>query len=278
VRAAKLVRRVWRDVVALLVVGIVFVVPFAFILVTAAKDQAEASYLDFTWPTQWHLLENLEAVLGMHDNLMVTAFRNSLILTVGSVTLIVLLSAMVGFVLQRRAGTLGSIVTGLMLAGLIVPPAIVPTIFVLQAIGLFKTVIGLVLVEVAFLMPFAVLIFRAFMSAIPRELDEAAFIDGASGLTLFFRVILPLIRPAMITVIVISSVTIYNDFVNPLYFLPGTENATVQVTLFSYQSRFLTSYNLLFADVLLITIPPLIMFIFFQRQIVSGMTMGAVRR
>ena len=126
-------------------------------------------------------------------------------------------------------------------------------------------------------MPFAVLIFRAFVSAIPRELDEAAIIDGASPLALFFRVIFPLLRPAMITVIVVSSVAIYNDFVNPLYFLPGDENATVQLTLYNFQSQFSTPWNLLFADVLLITIPPLIMFIFFQRQIVSGMTAGAVK-
>ncbi len=71
-------------------------------------------------------------------------------------------------------------------------------------------------------MPFAILIFRTFVSAIPSELDEAAIIDGASSLSLFFRVIFPLLRPAMITVIVLTSVAVYNDFVNPLYFLPGT--------------------------------------------------------
>lgn len=208
---------------------------------------------------------------------MITALRNSLILTIGSVTLIVLLSAMVGFVLQRRRDRIGSLVNAFMLAGLIIPPAVVPTVFVLQEIGLFKTLLGLILVEVAFVMPFAVLIFRTFVSAIPRELDEAAIMDGASPLSLFFRVILPLLRPAIVTVDVVSSVTIYNDFVNPLYFLPGNDNATVQLTLFNFQSQFNTRWNLLFADVLLITIPPLIMFIFFQRQLVSGMTAGAVK-
>ena len=74
-----------------------------------------------------------------------------------------------------------------------------------------------------------------------------------------------------------SSVAIYNDFVNPLYFLPGTGNETAQLTLFNFQSQFNTQWNLLFADVLLITIPPLIVFIFFQRQIVSGFTAGAVK-
>ena len=80
-----------------------------------------------------------------------------------------------------------------------------------------------------------------------------------------------------ITVIVVSTVAIFNDFVNPLYFLPGTENSTVQLTLFNFQSQFNTRWNLLFADVLLITVPPLILFIFFQRQFASGFTAGAVK-
>ena len=101
--------------------------------------------------------------------------------------------------------------------------------------------------------------------------------DGATPFMLYRSVILPLLRPAMITIIVVLSVAIYNDLVNPLYFLPGNDNATVQLTLFNFQSQFLTRWNLLFADVLLITIPPLLMFIFFQRQIVSGMTAGAVK-
>ena len=211
------------------------------------------------------------------DNLMITAMRNSIMLTIVSVTLIVLLSAMVGYILARRRDRMGDVVTALILAGLVIPPAMVPTIFVLQSIGLFNTLFGLILAEVAFTLPFSVLVFRAFVGSIPRELDEAAIIDGASPVRLFWHVILPLLRPAMITVIVVASVAIYNDFVLPLYFTPGNENATVQLTLFQYQSQFSTAFNLLFADVLFITIPPLIMFIFFQRQLVSGMTTGAIK-
>jgi raffinose/stachyose/melibiose transport system permease protein len=220
---------------------VVFVIPFLFILVTAAKDRATASHLEFTFPLDdGAIVQNLGDVISARNNLMVVAMRNSLILTVASVTLIVFLSAMVGYVLQRRRDRLGAVVSALILAGLVIPPAIVPTIYVLQSIGLFKTLPGLILVEVAFLMPFSVLIFRTFVSAIPRELDEAAIIDGATPTMLFLKVMLPLLRPAIITVIVVSSVAVYNDFVNPLYFLPGNDNATVQLTLFNFQSQFNT--------------------------------------
>ena len=165
----------------------------------------------------------------------------------------------------------------MVLAGLIIPPAVVPTIFVLQELHLFKSLWGLVLVEVAYVAPFSILLFRAFVATIPREIDEAAMIDGCTGFSLFFRVVFPLLRPVTITVIVTTSIIIYNDFVNPLYFLPGSENATVQLTLYNFQGQYLTQWNLLFTDVLLITIPPLILFILFNRKIVSGLTAGALK-
>ena len=112
---------------------------------------------------------------------------------------------MVAFVHQRRKDRLSSIVSVLLLAGLIIPPAVVPTIFVLQALGLFKTLLGLILIDLAFAIPFAVIVLREPSSAsIPREIDEAAIVDGASPMILFFRVIFPLIRPAVITVIVVN--------------------------------------------------------------------------
>jgi raffinose/stachyose/melibiose transport system permease protein len=277
VRVVKGAQRWWVDGVALTLGAIVFLVPFAFALITAGKDQVEASSLDFTWPTEWRLWENIREVLTARDGIVVTAFKNSFILTIVSVVLIVFVSSMVAFVQQRRKDRMSSAVSVLLLAGLIIPPAVVPTIFVLQGMNLFATVPGLILIHLAFSLPFAVIVLRAFIGTIPREIDEAAIVDGASPLTLFFRVIFPLIRPAVITVVVVTAVLIYNDFVNALYFLPGDENATVQLTLFNFQSQFLTRWNLLFTDALLITIPPLIMFIFFSRKIVSGLAAGAVK-
>ena len=135
----RLVRRWWVDGVALAVGTVVFLVPFAFIVLTSGKDQAEAALLDFTWPTEWHLLDNLNEVLTARDGIVVTSLKNSFILTIASVALIVFVSSMVAFVHQRRKDRLSSLVSVLVLAGLIIPPAVVPTIFVLQALGLFKT-------------------------------------------------------------------------------------------------------------------------------------------
>ncbi|MBG0566500.1 carbohydrate ABC transporter permease [Actinoplanes sp. NEAU-A11] len=257
--------------------AVVFLVPFAFIVLTALKDRQDASRLEFSWPRNVQFVQNLVDVVQARDYMLIIAFINSTILTVCSVTLMVILAAMVAFVLQRRRSRWTPLINFLVLSGLIVPPAVVPTIWVLQGIGLFRTMTGLIFVEVAFGLAFSILLFRAFIATIPRELDEAAIIDGAGPVRLFFRVIFPLLRSVAITVIVVQSVAVFNDFTNPLYFLPGSDNATVQLTLYNFQSQYGTQYNLLFMNILLITIPPLIMFLFFNRRIVAGMTAGAVK-
>lgn len=272
--------RTWRyggGILAIVLAVLVFIVPFLFIVLTAAKTQQESSLLGFTLPTQWVFLENLQEVVSARNFVLLRAFANSAILTIVSVTVMVVLAAMVGYVLQRRRSKWNPLVNGFVLAGLIIPPAVVPTIWVLQGLELFKTLPGLIAVHVAFGLSFCILLFRAFVSTIPRELDEAATIDGAGPFRLFFTVVLPLLKPVIVTVIVVQAVTVFNDFTYALYFLPGDDNATVQLTLYNFSSQSVSSWNLLFMDVLLITIPPLVMYIFFNRQIVAGMTSGAVK-
>jgi len=276
-KAWRFLSKFWVDAVALVIIGTVFLIPFTFIILTASKTGAEAALFEFSWPSEFRLFQNIREVVVFGDNRVILASWNSTLLTVFSAILVVLLSTPVAYVMQRRLNRVASVASTIMLAGLIIPPAVVPTIFLLQWLGIYKTLFSLIMIEVAIQMPFAILVFRAFVASIPRELDEAAVIDGASPLRIFVSVILPLLRPAIVTVVVITAVTVYNDFTLPLYFLPGSENVTVQLTLYSFISQFSSQWHLLFADVIVITILPLIMFIFFQRQIVSGLTAGAVR-
>ena len=264
-------------IISLIVTTIFFIVPFIFIMLMSVKTKSEASRMNFSWPTEWHAWSNLVEVIKTRDYMVVLAFFNSTIITVGAVALLVVLGAMVGYVLQRRPSRVSNIINLAVLAGLIIPASVVPTIWVLQMTGLFKTVHGMILIQVAYGLSFSVLLYRAFISTIPRELDEAAIIDGAKPLQIFFKVIMPLLKPVTVTLIVVQSVAIFNDFTNALYFLPGQQNVTVQLTLFNFQSQFQSQFNLLFMNILLITIPPLIVFVFFNRQIVAGMTAGAVK-
>ena len=160
-------------------ISVIFLVPFAFILLTAAKTQAEAGQLEFSLPTDWMLFDNFRQAIEARDYMLVTAFINSTIITVASVAIMVVLAAMVAYVLQRRPSRWTKVADVLILSGLIIPPAVVPTVWVLQELSLFKTLQGMILIEVAFGLSFSILLFRAFIATIPRELDEAAMIDGA---------------------------------------------------------------------------------------------------
>lgn len=264
-------------VIGLMVAGAVFVVPFAFIFLTASKSAEESLQLSFSLPQQWSIWSNMRSVLEYNDFMILRAYRNSILLTVCSVSILVVLAAMVAWIIDRRPGRVAKVANAFVLAGLMIPPAVVPTIFLLQRLGIYGTFPSMVLIEVAFGTSFVVVIFRAFIASIPRELDEAALIDGASPLQLFFGVIFPLLRSIMVTAIILNSVSVFNDFTNPLYFLNGPGTETVQLTLFNFNSQYQTSNNLLFMDILLITIPLMIMFLFANKRIVAGMTAGAVK-
>lgn len=271
----------WRQqitgLITLVVFAAIFIVPFVFIFLTSVKSIPESTLLQFSLPTEWHFWNNLVTVVKKRNYMLLLAYFNSTVITVGAITLMVIFGAMTGYVLQRRTSAFNRVVMGVILAGLMIPPAVVPTIWVLQKLNLFKTLHGMILIQLAYGLSFSVLLYRSFISTIPRDLDEAAIIDGAKPWQVFFRVILPLLKPVTVTLIVVQSVSIFNDFTNPLYYLPGKSNVTVQLTLYNFQSQFQTQMNLLFMNILLVTIPPLLVFIFFNKQIVAGMTQGALK-
>lgn len=269
--------KIIAELFAILLTVILFIIPFYFILINSFKNSREASKMNLQWPNAFQILDNYREVIQAQDYMLVRAFFNSAFITVASIIILVFVCAMAGFIMQRRKSKPLTIVHFLFLAGLMIPPAVVPTIWVLNGIGLFKTMAGLILIEVAINIPFAIILYSGFVATIPREIDEAALVDGAGSLNFFFRMILPLLKPVTSTIIVLTSVNVFNDFVNPLYFLPGAENATAQLTLYNFMSLYNMSYNLLFADVGLLTVPPLILFLIFNKRIVAGMTAGAVK-
>ncbi|WP_160720438.1 carbohydrate ABC transporter permease [Bacillus sp. USDA818B3_A] len=273
----KKVNKFTTEVIAVLLTLVVFGIPFYFVFINAVKNTSESSLLNMAWPSSFHLIENMKEVLTSHDGMVIRAFFNSIMITGFSIILLIIVGSMAGYVLHRKVTKVTPFFNFLILAGLIIPPAVVPTIWVLENIGLFKTMPGIVFVEVALHLPFTVLLYKGFMATIPNQIDEAALIDGCGKFRLYFNIILPLLKPVSATVIVLTAVGVYNDFVNPLYFYPGAENVTLQLTLYNFTSMYQTQWNLLFTNILLISLPPLILFIFFNKKIVAGMTAGSVK-
>lgn len=269
--------RTWiGDIAGLLICFVVFVIPFLFMVINSLKERREANKLSLSLPTKFEW-SNFVEVFQTNDYQILTAFKNSIILMVGAVVILVVFSAMAGYVIQRRKDRSVKIASTIIMTGLMIPAAILPTIWVMQTLHIYKTMPGMILVEVALHTPFTIMLYRGFMSTIPIELEEAAYIDGCTPFQVFRMIIFPLLKPVTSTVVILDAVTIFNDFTNPLYFFPGNENATMQVTLYNYMGQFSSAYNLLFADVLIITIPMLIIFLIFNNKIVDGMVAGSVK-
>lgn len=267
---------IFGDVFGVLAAVLIFLVPFYFMLVNSLKSKQEAAILSISWPEEMHF-ENYMEVISYNNYQFLRAFKNSILLTLFTVAGLLIVGGMAGYVIQRRNDRRMKTVQWILMLGLMIPPAVLPTINLLQKLGIYKTMFGMVMIEIALQIPFTVMLYRGYMASIPRELEEAARIDGCNPLQVFIRIIQPLLKPISATVIILTGVTTFNDFTNPLYFLPGAENTTVQMTLYNYKGQFASSFNLLFADIILITVPMLVLFIFFNKKIVDGMVAGSVK-
>lgn len=268
--------RIIGDVVGMLLTAVIFLIPFYFMFVQSIKSKKEANRLSIAWPSELHF-ENYIEVFKHGNYQLVTAFKNSAILTLFTVLGLLLTGAMAGYVIQRRKGKLMTGIQSIIMLGLMIPASILPTIRMLQAMGIYKTMFSMVMIEIALQTPFTIMLYRGFMASIPVDLEEAASIDGCNRWQIFQKIIFPLLKPIQATIIILVGVQTFNDFTNPLYFLPGAANTTVQLTLYSYKGQMASSYNLLFADIIIITVPMLILFLIFNKRIVAGMVAGAVK-
>lgn len=264
------------DILGCLLVFAVFVVPFLFMIVNSLKDRKAANLLSISVPETFRW-SNFPEVIRENDYQILTAFKNSLLIAACSVLLLVFMASMAAYTIQRRQGKAVRIINSVFMMGLMIPLSILPTIWLLRTLHIYKTLFSIIMIETTLNLPFSIMLYRGFIGTIPIELEEAALIDGCSKIQLFFRIIFPLLKPVTATAIILNAVTVFNDFTNALYFFPGKENATVQLTLYNFNSKFSSSYNLLFADVVLIIIPMLIVFLIFNKKIVEGMVAGSVK-
>lgn len=270
------IRYMAADVLGIISVIIIFGVPFVFMFINSLKERREANLLKLALPETYEWGNYIE-VFETGNKMILTGFKNSTIITIFTVLLLVFTCSMTGYIVQRRKDKMSGTIGTLMLVGLMMPPAIMPTIWVMQFLNIYKSLFGMILVSTALQTPFTVMLYRGYLGSVPRELEEAGYIDGCGKWDIYAKIVFPLLKPVTSTVIILNAVTVFNDFSNPLYFLPGSENVTVQMSLYNFMGQYSSSYNLLFADAILITVPMLILFIFFNKKIVDGMVAGAVK-
>lgn len=250
---------------------------FYFVVITSCKGTEDAARLTLSFPEAWKLFDNLKFVFSYQHNALLKAFKNSVTITLISVFFLVFAASTAALIMQRRKGLLSRISNKLIVAGLIVPASVIPTYWVLSMLHVANTLAGLCLVEVATMFPFAVMLYKGYISSLPEEIDEAAIIDGCGALSLYTRVLFPLMKPITATVVILRSVLIYNDFENPQYFMSGSSTQTVQLFVYSLKSAWTTDYGHLFTAAIIVSLPLIILYLFLNQKILEGMTAGSVK-
>ncbi len=268
---------------ALLGYGLWVVYPMVWVAASSLKGD-DAIFRDTFALPRWvdlHTGNYARAWSGAHFS---AYFLNSVLVTGVSVGLIVLLGAMAAYALARFYHPAGRVAFGLFLAGLMIPAqlAIVPLFFEMRAVGLLNTRLGLILVYTANGLPFAIFILAGFFRALPRSLYEAAVIDGCGEASAFWRVLLPLARPGLVTVAIFQFIGVWREYFYAFMLVSGdTEGSARTLPLglanLAITAEYHTEYGMLFAGIVLVTGPILLVYLLLQRQIVKGIAAGAVK-
>lgn len=256
-------------------IGMVF--PFVWMASTALKEYAYV----IEWPPRL-IPENptlVNFVKAWTSNNFDLYFRNSLFVTLLSVTFVVLFSAMMAYAFARFEFPGKEPLFYLILLVLMVPNmvGIVPQFLLARTLGLRDSLIGLVFFYVSGSVPFNTFLLRGFFETLPRELEEAILIDGGGYLTIFWRMILPLSRPALATVTIFSFLGFWDEFVLALTLIDDPAKRTLPIAIATFHGQHGTDWGLVFAASIIAIIPVLIVYVSMQRHFVAGITSGAVK-
>jgi raffinose/stachyose/melibiose transport system permease protein len=206
-------------------------------------------------------------------------FKNSIWVTVASTASILFFSSMASYILGRAKFKLNAWVYGLFMAGLVIPGrlAIIPLFLLIRDLHLLNKHTGLILIYTGHAMPFAIFLLTTFFRQIPHELEEAAVVEGAGRFTIYWRIMLPLVRPALATVGIFEFLHVWNDFFFPLVFLRSEKLMTIPVGLSVFFGEYATNWALLFAALAISILPVVVAFIVMSRQFIAGLTAGAIK-
>ena len=221
--------------------------------------------------------ENFQQVWS--DGAFATYLKNSLLVTGGSLILILICALGAGFVLGRYNFKGNAVIFGFVLTGMLIPAklAILPLFIQLKWMNLLDSHFGLILVYASGALPAAVFIMSGFFRSLPADLDNAARIDGATEFQLLTKVLMPLVRPGLAIVAIYSAIPIWNDFFLPLVFLQSPENKSIMQGLTVFFGQFASQWGVLFAGLTMAALPLIVLYLILSEQFIKGLTAGAVK-
>jgi multiple sugar transport system permease protein len=207
------------------------------------------------------------------------ALLNSVLITVPTVVLVLLLSSMAAFALSRYRIPFRRVILAILLIGNLLPPQVllVPVFHMVQAFGIFNQLLAPIVVQVGFGIGFYTFVLHGFMRDLPESVTEAAEIDGANPVTIYWRVIVPLVRPALAGLAALAATWTFGDFIFAITTLQSSAVFPVTAFLFGFQTQYVTSWNAIAAGAVIAALPTAAIFLMFQRQLVSGLLLGSTK-
>jgi raffinose/stachyose/melibiose transport system permease protein len=270
--------RLWPRVVFASLAVAIYVVPVYLALINVFKTKDQIGSAPAALPSPW-TLSNIVSVFSQQDGDLVTTLLRSVFLTASTIIGVSIIGSSLGYYLARYETRASRVLFIVLVMGLAIPfqVILIPVTQVLRKIGILGSYPGLLLFNIGYYVPFAALLFSRFTKSIPRELDEAAMLDGAGPIRIYFRVILPLMQPASASVAIFLAVWVWNDFVNPLILLGPKTGNTIMTGLYRTMGQYQVEFGPIFTFMFFATLPLLVLFLLLQDRFIQGLTSGATK-
>ena len=260
----------------LVVFAVIIMFPEYMVITGSLKTNKELYSNIFGLPDSPQFSNYSEAFFGGH---LAPYYLNSFIVTGVSIVIIVILSTMTAFALTRKFTKGSKLIYMLFIIGIAIPPqvAIIQIALQMNSMGLMNNLWALIFTHVAYELPFSVFILYGFMLEIPGEIQEAAIVDGCGNFRLYASVMMPLSRGAIATVVIFNLVSIWNDMVFPLVLITDNSLKTLPIGLLQFRGQYTNNYTVMFAAVVMMAIPLVILYLSLQKQFIRGLAQGAVK-
>lgn len=254
----------------------VAVLPLLWLIMTSFKTEAEFSTFPLNLPHKWQFQNYIEAIHVARMNILL---MNSIIISFVATLLNLIITSMAGFVISRESFPFRSSISNILVAGVLMPIVafMVPYLTLIRSLGLYNTRMALIVTYAAINIPISFFLIKSFMTGIPKELEEAAIIDGCTFAQRYTKVILPLSRSGLVTAGTLTFIWAWNEFIYALLLTSSSQVRTIQLGISFFSTQFRSNYPAMYAAIVLAMIPSILLYVFFHNKIVSGLTAGAVK-
>ena len=266
----------YKNLIISIFLSSIFLFPLYLVFINSFKFENDIINNPASFP-ELLTLSNYYNIFIKSNDLLSSSLTNSLLFTSLSIIFVLIFSSMLAFSIKFLSKKIKNLIFIFLLLGLILPTPIIliPVFTILKYIKLNNTFLGLILFFAAYYLPFGTLVFRGFMKNIPKEMLEASFIDGANFFVCYYKIVLPILKPAAASVVIITGTWVWNDFLNPLILLGPLEGTTVTVGLYRMVGQYSINFGELFAFMVLISLPVIIGYLFLQKYFIEGLLAGS---